>query len=335
MTRPGGDSVTPSPTTACRVELHDADAPLPAGLVGLVRACTAADAHPPFGEHTLLTLDGHRQVRHARLVCWQGPRLVGYAVLAEGLDAWYLELAVHPCSRGQGSGTALVRAATAHVASHGGGAIRAWAHHAGTAVERLATGWRASRVLHVLERSLHAPPDAPAVPAGLQLRMLDTSDSADRDAWLALSNAAFAGHPENGGWTRDDLDWRMDAAWTASGRFPVLHDDSGLVAGVWTKADSPTSPTGAELYVVAVHPCRQGRGLGGIVVAEALRRLTLDGHQRAVLYVDADNSRAQRLYTQHGFAVHHQDRCYGLNVATAAAAAGPVTDAPPAHRAAP
>lgn len=316
--RPAGH-VAATPSKAHRVELDHGDAPLPPGLAALVGACTAADDHPPFGEHTLLTLDGHRQVRHARLACHQGADLVGYAVLAEGLDAWYLELAVHPHHRGRGYGAALVLTATEHVAQHGGGVIRAWAHHGGQVAERLGRHWRVTRVLHVLQRSLNGPPlPAPVVPAGLQLRDLDVLDQADRDAWLVLSNAAFAGHPENGGWTRGDLDWRMDATWTASSRFPVLHDNSGLVAGVWTKADeltdNPTDAVTGELYVVAVHPRRQGRGLGAVVVAEAIRRLAVVGYQQATLYVDADNHRAGQLYARHGFAVHHQDRCYDLAV---------------------
>lgn len=315
--RPGPVTSVPGrPERGARAVLvQDADTALPAGFDALVQACTAADDHPPFGEHTLLTLHGQRQVRHSRLEASSAHGLAGYAVLSEGLDAWYVELAVAPASRGGHVGTALLRAAREHVASHGGGVLRAWAHAAGPAVERLAAGWRTSRSLHVLERPLGADLPEPRVPAGLVLRTLDPTDDADRDAWLALSNAAFAGHPENGGWTRDDLDWRMDAAWTSSSGFPVLQDTGGLVAGVWAKDEGDGS---GELYVVAVHPCRQGRGLGAVVVEAALRALADQGCRSALLYVEAGNSPALRLYAGAGFRLHHVDRCYELDVLPAA-----------------
>ena len=309
--KPTGRRAT-GPTTT--VVAQDADVALPDGFGALVAACTAADDHGPFGEHTLLTLHGQSQVRHSRLAAHMGTSLIGYAVLSEGLDAWYVELAVVPEHRGRRVGTALLEAARVHVASHGGGVLRGWAHAAGPAVERLAAGWRTARTLRVLERSLGAELPVPRVPAGLVLRTLDPTDEADRDAWLALSNAAFAGHPENGGWTRADLDWRMDAAWTCSSS-PVLQDDSGLVAGVWNKIDGDAH---GELYVVAVHPCRQGRGLGAVVVAAAVRALAAQGCRRAALYVEADNGPAVRLYDRVGFGLHHVDRCYELDVAARA-----------------
>ncbi len=305
--------------TRLDVERQDGDAPLPPGFDALVAACARADDHAPFGEHTLLTLHGTRSVRHARVAVRLDGALAGFAVLSEGLDAWYLELAVSPYVRRLGVGRSLVDVALNHVASHGGGTVRAWAHSGGEAVERLADerladGWHAARTLLVLDRPLHpgeTPPGARrAVPPGLVLRDLDPA--ADRDAWLALSNAAFAGHPENGGWTRADLDWRLQTAWTHAHLFPVLADGAGLVAGVWCKAE-PGSRTG-ELYAVAVAPRCQGQGLGAVVVGEALRRLAADGRGRALLYVDSTNAAARRVYDRAGFGLHHVDRCWERTV---------------------
>ncbi len=274
-----------------QLDVVDGTSPLPRDLDDLVSSCTQADAHAPFGEHTMLALHGARQVRHARVEARALGRLTGCGVLSEGLDAWYLELAVAPGARGSGVGSALRDAAVAHVASHGGGLLRGWVHSAGPGATALVRDWTTSRVLHVLDRPLDAPLPPPAVPAGLRLRTLDPLSDADRDAWLVLSNAAFAGHPENGGWTRAELDWRMAAAWTDGARLPVLEDAEGLVAGVWTKVERPGD---GELYVVAVAPRAQGRGLGRVVVDEALRLLHAAGCTRAHLYVDADNAPARR-----------------------------------------
>lgn len=297
--------------TRLQVRVDDADVPAPAAVTDLVERCRAADDHGPFGEHTLLTLDGHRQVRHARLACSSGEDLVGYAVLSEGLDAWYLEVAVDPARRGQGAGAALVEAAAGHVAGHGGGTVKAWAHGGGPAVERLAARWQVCRTLHVLQRPLVSPLPAPVVPDGLVLRTLDTASYLDREAWLGLTRDAFAGDPENGGWSRADVDWRMDAGWTSGACFPVLTRAGRLVAGVWTKLGEAGS---AELYLVAVAGDEQGRGLGGVVVAEALRLLARHGWTRADLYVDASNTPALALYSRAGFTPHHTDRCYAIEV---------------------
>ena len=80
--------------------------------------------------------------------------------------------------------------------------------------------------------------------------------------------------PENGDWQRRDLDWRVDAPWTDATCWPVVEDDGRLIAGVWTKVE-PAAAHG-ELYVVAVDPIAQGKGLGRVVVAGALRRLVGD-----------------------------------------------------------
>lgn len=293
------------------VVVHEGDAHLPIAFGAFTADCSHADDHAPFGEHTLLTLHGQRQVRHARIACHLEDALAGYAVLSEGIDAWYLELAVAPALRGRRVGSALRDAALNHIRSHGGGALRAWAHAGGPVVDRLLRGWTTSRTLQVLETDLPRHVSVPDVPPGVAARSLDVGSRADRDAWLALSNAAFTGHPENGGWDRAEVDWRMAAPWTDSGRFPVLHDQTGLLAGVWTKAEDGHHP---ELYVVAVAPHAQGRGLATIVVRQALNILRQRGFEQAVLYVDTDNHPARSLYAKVGFTLHHVDSCYEIHV---------------------
>ena len=156
----------------------------------------------------------------------------------------------------------------------------------------------------------------PVPPPGIGLRSLDPAAPAERDSWLALSNAAFEGHPENGGWTRADADGRFDAAWTDSRRFPVLVDSHGLVAGVWTKRE-PGAAAG-ELYVVSRRA--QGLGCGRIVVDQALRDLRGVGCRTAELYVDAQNDRARRLYRSAGFAAGMEHHCLHAVLASTAPA---------------
>ncbi len=285
----------------------------PGGLSAFVDQCTAVDGHAPFEEHTLLTLDGARQLPHARVEARDDRGLRGCAVLSEGVDGWSVELAVRPDARGTGVGRALLEQVHGHVRSHGGGTLRAWVHGSAAPARALAAvvGARQERRLLVLRRPLDDLPDV-AVPPGVRLRPLVLDDDADRDAWLAVSNAAFAGHPENGGWSRADLDWRLQTDWTDPTRFPVAEDEAGPVAGVWTKVP-PGSSTG-ELYVVAVHPRAHGQGLGRVVVARALHDLREAGCSEAELYVDADNAAALRLYAWAGFVPGTEHHCLAVDL---------------------
>jgi mycothiol synthase len=275
-------------------------APL-SGLVEFESACLLADSHSPFEEHTSLSLQGQRQVPHARFTIRESGRLGGCAVLAEGLDSWSVEVATHPHYRRRGIATALLGAVRLHVASHGGGRLQHWIHEFTPAVSRLAPAAEITRTLLILRRCLDR--DLPDVVGAVR----HFESGTDRDAWLTLTNAAFIGHPENGGWTRQDLDWRVEAAWSDANCWPVVPDGDQLIAGVWTKV-VPGSTAG-ELYIVAVAPHAQGRGLGLRVVGQALRDLARKGCRSAFLYVDANNDAAVALYRKAGFTDGDVHRC--------------------------
>lgn len=280
-------------------------------LARLLADATRADRHPPFGEHVLLTLDGRRQQEHAAFAVHGADGLDGFCALSRTPTAWYADLVTAPAMRGQGVGTRLLTAARDHVASHGGGQLRVWSHSYG-ASDALAArlGMNVMRTVSYQRRSLDRVP-RPDAPLGTTLRTLRPSEAA---TWLALSNSAFEGHPENGGWSDDDLAWRLAAPWTDLARFVVLANSSTdrLLAGVWTKVEEGSDE--GELYVVAVRPDHAGKGLGAVVVDEALRVLAKHGLDTASLYVDTDNRRASALYAAAGFAEAHADRCFSMTI---------------------
>jgi mycothiol synthase len=289
-------------------------------LARLIGRITAADGHAPFGEHVLLTLDGRTQVEHASVALHHEGELIGFCVLSQTGGAWYADFAVDPGHRGQGVGTALATAAASHVSGHGGGALRAWGPPTGASASLAKNlDMRVHRTLHYQERSLTGPTPQFRRVAGARLRSLRPEEA---PAWLQLSNDAFQGHPENGGWTLADLQWRLNATWTDLARFVVaVDDDDQLLAGVWTKVE-PGSTLG-ELYVVAVQPKHAGTGLGRLVTTAALAALHEVGLATACLYVDEANTAAHRLYGDCGFHTAHIDTCFEMNVPARSKAALP------------
>ncbi len=235
-------------------------------------------------------------VRH--LLQYDGPDLVGYGQLDPAGTA---ELVVAPSRRGEGYGRALVGAAVST------GAQRLWAHGGHPAARHLAAalGMELVRELRQMRRPLPVEEVSAELPQGVELRTF--VPGADEDEWLALNAAAFAHHPEQGGWTRSDLDDRIAEPWFDPEGFFLATRDGRMVGFHWTKVEGALG----EVYVVGVHPSEQGSGLGRALTAVGLRYL---GEERklgtVLLYVDADNPAAVRVYERLGFTVHEVDLMY-------------------------
>jgi mycothiol synthase len=69
-----------------------------------------------------------------------------------------------------------------------------------------------------------------------------------------------------------------------------------------------------EVYVVGVDPAEQGTGLGKALTLVGLQHLRHRGLPDAMLYVDADNTPAIRLYTALGFTRWETDVMFSRDV---------------------
>jgi ribosomal-protein-alanine N-acetyltransferase len=96
-------------------------------------------------------------------------------------------------------------------------------------------------------------------------------------------------------WTEES--WWGELAGRPRRSYVVLEGEDGVegYAGVDLGGDV------ADVMTVAVVPGARGRGLGGVLLGELLRRAVDGGADTVVLEVRADNGPARRLYERHGF----------------------------------
>ncbi|MCW2632425.1 MAG: Mycothiol acetyltransferase [Pseudonocardia sp.] len=282
-----------------------------AEVLALVAAVTEADGVAPVSEHVLLHLrkGGDTDAEHL-LARDAGGTLVGFAHLdtTDRVAGAAGELAVHPEHRRRGVGTALVRGLIEHTA---GGELRLWAHGQHPGAVRLAhkLGFTTARELWQLRRDLLAPLPQRELPPGIVIRPFRVGQ--DEVEFLRVNNAAFATHPEQGGWDVTQVKVREAEPWFDPAGFllAVDADTDKLLGFHWTKVHGsdgkhPHEPIG-EVYVVGVNPAAQGRHLGAALTVAGLRYLRERGLRQVMLYVDADNTSAVNLYRALGFT--HRD----------------------------
>lgn len=57
-----------------------------------------------------------------------------------------------------------------------------------------------------------------------------------------------------------------------------------------------------EIASFYTHPAERGKGYGGMLIEEAVRRLHAMGHEKVFVFVLRENQRARKFYAAHGFA---------------------------------
>ncbi len=264
------------------------------GLGSLLEA-VSSDGAEALSEHKTVRIGNEAEVCE---VVAADDGVVGYAQAAWHRPAapgdaghWAIELAT---TAGSDVGSELVRSVVARLAA--GARWVLWARRDVEDEVAARLGLRCTRTLVRLEVGLplaEAPLEFPDV------LVTGFRPGRDEDAWIEANNAAFAGHPENGAVTIDDLTRRMEAEWYDPEGVRMAWSDGVLLGSCWTKVH----PDGAgEIYIIGVRPDAAGRGLGRLLVVEGLRHLSVDcGASSAVLWVEKTNAPARRLYGSLGF----------------------------------
>jgi mycothiol synthase len=238
-----------------------------------------------------------------------GGALVGYARLETGSDEAVAELVVHPEFRRRGVGRALLTRLEELADTR---PLRVWAHGdlpGSRALAASTRGYTRARVLLQMRRDLAGvdPDPRPSLPADVHIEPF--RPGRDEQAWLRVNARAFAAHPEQGGWTAEDLKLREEEPWFDAAGFLLAWrgdpDDGGTLLGShWTKVHLPgdvaEKPVG-EIYVLGIDPDAQGLRLGRALTDLGLAHLRSRGLDEVLLYVEEDNAAALRLYESRGF----------------------------------
>lgn len=289
-----------------------------ADVQALVAAATEVDGTAPLSEHVLLHLRHGGDAEAAHLLARDGDELVGFAHLdlTDPVAGGAGELVVHPEHRRAGLGSRIVqelldRAGRSEVAA---GRLRLWAHgeHPGAVALATTLGFTQARVLWQMRRSLLAPLAEPHLPEGVHLRPFVVG--ADEREFLRVNNAAFDWHPEQGGWDLDQVKLREAEPWFDPNGFLLAVDaDDRLLGFHWTKVHGDGGhshePIG-EVYVLGVDPSARGMHLGAALTLAGLRHLRDRGLRQVMLYVEADNDAAVRVYRDLGFTRWDTDVSY-------------------------
>lgn len=275
----------------------------------LVDQSVAHDHVPPLNEEARLFLAAPGARHHLVEADWAFTVVDGEIDAAQtpviGYAQWQPmnetgQLVVHPDHRHEGIGRRLLDSMR-----EDGDRVALWAFHNRPEAEAFARGNQLTpaRSLLVLGKDLDGAPTVD-VPEGVTLR---SYTDADQIAFLQTNAAAFALHPEQGHFEAPDLHRRQAEGWWDPDGLILAFDADGLAGFHWTKQHPEAT---GEVYVLGVHPRAAGRGLGRVLLNAGLAHLWNTGSRRIILYVDAANTTALRLYERGGFHELHRDTLY-------------------------
>ena len=227
-------------------------------------------------------------------------------------DGMTMALVVDPAHRDEGVERKLVDAALADpaVRTH---RVVLWIFGADERADRFAQTVGLTRGRELRQLRVRLPLEADLDwPQGIDVRTFRVG--VDEPAWLDVNNRAFAADPDQRGWTLETLRRREAEQWFDPSGFLMAWRHDALAGFCWTRlhpAAAPYEPdTLGEIYVIGVDPRHQGLGLGRALVVGGLAHAHDRGARIGMLFVDAANAAALRLYSALGFATSRVDRAY-------------------------
>jgi mycothiol synthase len=274
----------------------------------MLERAARADGRFPLSDHLWIDLESGGGPGFVALIAHCAQLPIGYAQVSRGNGTVAAEVVIDPDHRDatRTLERALLSAAIEVARAEGTAPVDWWVFDATPADDEMAQalGLSPTRHLHQMRRPLPT-----GIPIDVETRSF--RPGSDEAAWLEVNNRAFAGHPEQGGWTMEMLRQREAEPWFDPDGFRLHERDGRLAAFCWTKLHADAGGTDiGEIYVIAVDPDFRGLGLGRQLTLAGLDSMDARGVHVGMLYVDADNAAGVALYERLGFAIHRTDRAY-------------------------
>lgn len=295
---------------------------LPDPLVGRIlhaaETTESVDGVAPLDEASQLALKNPQPHQHV-IVALEGDDVVGVAQLRGTPTARELDCFVSPAHRQQGIATALWQHTQPLLDQKSPDQtdrqILTWSHGdlPGSKEFAAKVGFQNVRELWFMKK-----PDLGSLTPVTTRDDVTLSTFATRERvedFLAVNAAAFSDHPEQGGMTAADVELRSKESWYNPHDIILVSDPetNELLGFHWLKVtrDGAGSPHG-EVYIIAVSPQAQGRGLGRYLLDVGLEQLAKHGIDAASLYVEKANQPAVALYEAEGFELARRHVQYQL-----------------------
>jgi mycothiol synthase len=279
----------------------------------IIEESSVVDEVKPLSEHVELHLKhgGDKPITHVLAIV--GDKIVGYGHLDQtdlvaGPSA---ELVVAPDFRNEGIAKLILQKIEQNSA---GKPLRLWAHGNIKSAQDFAKNlnYHPAREIVQLRRSLLESLSDFSLPSDLALATYQGTQ--DNEIILQINKKSFVNLPDQASWNQGDLTLRLNEEWfNPEGLLIVRTKTNQPVAFCWTKVHGHHhhvhQPIG-EIYVLAVLPEFQGQGLGKQLTLWGLHQLRSQNLTEAMLYVDASNESAKRIYLDLGFVLSGSDTLY-------------------------
>jgi len=286
-------------------------------VLELIKSATDLDGVPPIAEHVLLHLRHGGDKSDSHLVIEKDNQVIAYAHLdkTDLVAGPSVEAVVHPKYRSQGFGTQLLNEAIRIC----GDKTRIWSHGDLSQAQSIAVSLKLERLWANLQMSKKLV-EIEEITSKYSIRSF--LPSIDDEAFLELNNKIFVDHPDQGGWSKSDLQVRVNEEWFDEKGFFVCEDKGKLIGFCWTKIHGAHTHSHegnevdhgheaiGEIYVLAVDPAYKGQGIGKDLTTTGLNYLKYQGLNSTMLYVGVENKAALNLYTSLGFSDFGSDVMY-------------------------
>jgi mycothiol synthase len=286
-------------------------------VLALIKAAHDFDGTPPIAEHVLLHLRHGGDKSDSHIVFEENNNVIAYAHLdtTDLVAGPSVEAVVHPDHRSKGLGSLMLKEAIKVC----GDKTRIWSHGDLPAAKTIAASLNLERLWSNLLMS-NSLGDIQPVTCKYPIRTF--IPTLDNQAFLSLNNKVFANYPDQGGWSEDDLNVRLNEDWFEKEGFFVAEDKRELIGFCWTKIhgahthshNGPDVDHGhdaiGEIYVLAVNPDYKGKGVGRDLTITGLNYLKYQGLSNVMLYVGVENKPAFNLYKSLGFKEFGSDVMY-------------------------